>query len=106
MHPPKDDTWPVCSTKCDTKYVIHYKYDTTRPHCRKNDTQPSLLKKNSVVPYVPWLYSAPMRVVVTAVRSLVDGQRFYALLKLFMVRAAHVDGTLYTQWGWHLRPRS
>ena len=33
MYRSKYDTWLVCSTKYDTKYRIHCKYDTTRPHC-------------------------------------------------------------------------
>ena len=57
MHPPKDDTRPVCVLKYDTRPVCLLKYDTRspciqkydseRPHCQKNDTQPFLCKKTT-----------------------------------------------------------
>ena len=49
MHPPKDDTRPVCSTKYDTKYVIQCKYDSGRPHPPKDDTQPFPCKKKRCI---------------------------------------------------------
>ena len=56
MHPPKDDTRPVCVLKYDTRPVCLLKYDTRspciqkydseRPHSQKDDALSFLCKKN------------------------------------------------------------